>query len=76
MPYTPSEPMDSGSTQGQIKTPMSSTNVGAKSDPKHHDYSKATGSPGTGGGSSIKGPGAQATPWPGEPSTGGNNLKY
>jgi len=54
-----------GTTVGQIKTPMSSTNVGSKGGGATHDYSKARGAVTKGGGKNggglIKGPGAAGT---------------
>ncbi len=69
-------PGDSGSMQGQIKTPMCSENVQNKGDGKVHSYSKATGNPSTSGGGSIKGPGAQGK-WDTQISINGDNTgKY
>ena len=66
----------SGDEVGGIKTPMHSSNVGRGNTPGTEKFKKAGGDTSTSGGSSIKGPGAKATPWPGEPSTGGSNLEY
>ncbi len=54
-------PMDEGSTQGQIQTPMCESNVGGGSDnPPTHKYKDMPSSSGGGSGSgsdSIMGPG-------------------
>ncbi len=70
------EPGESGSMQGQIKTPMCSENVGNKGGGKTHSYAKATGDVSTSGKASIKGPGAQGK-WDTQISINGNNTnKY
>ena len=59
-------PGDSGTTVGQIETPMNSANVGRKNTPGTHDYSSTMNknSPGGGGlgtGSKIMGPGEKGS---------------
>lgn len=59
------EPMDKGSTVGQIKTPMCPENVGRKNTPGTHSY-KNTYNEGKGGSktsNTIEGPGVKGE-WP------------
>lgn len=66
----------SGSTQGQINTPMCSENVDNQGDAKVHNYEKATGKINTTGGSSIEGPGAKGN-WDTQVTIKGSNKgKY
>lgn len=50
-------PMDQGSKQGQIATPMCEENVGHKNEPKVHTYKDMPSKTGGSGASSILGPG-------------------
>lgn len=56
-------PGDAGTTVGQIKTPMTPTNVGKQNTPGTHSYAKALGGSSMSGGKggSIKGPGQAGT---------------
>lgn len=71
------EPGDEGSTQGQIKTPMCSENVGNDGGGKTHSFAKATGKidKGGGAGNSIEGPGIKGN-WAAGIKISGSNKKY
>jgi hypothetical protein len=69
-------PGKEGSTQGQIKTPMSSENVDNGGDAPVHSYKKATGNISKSGGASIEGPGAEGN-WDTQITIKGSNKgKY
>lgn len=62
------EPMEKGSTVGQIQTPMCKENVGKKNDPKVHSYGDTMNLNSAGGGrgsmttsSNIMGPGEKGS---------------
>lgn len=73
----PREPGEEGSTQGQIKTPMCSENVGNDGGGKTHSFKKATGKidKGGGAGNSIEGPGMTGN-WDTQIKISGTNKKY
>ena len=55
----PRNPMDPGTTVGQIMTSMCDANVGKKNGPGVHSYAGTFNSGGKGGSNSIEGPGVK-----------------
>lgn len=69
-------PGEEGSTQGQIKTPMCSENVGNDGGGKTHSFKKAVGDINKGGAAnSIEGPGMKGN-WSAGIKISGSNKKY